>query len=354
MATPNSKRNPLQKLGIIPVGPKQLAAEGAAQYQSDLAISKNNQNMGGTSSANINQPTGSYDAAKGQYVSADGKIYPTQNPNFKPGQTGAGKTIEFKGDQVIVDGQAMSRQQYSQQAMFQDYNQQVAQAQQQQANEQIATQIGQEQQLPVSQGLGIDYGQAALQTGVGVAPAVATGAAGFLGTLGLASGAAGAGAAAGTAAGAAALGISTGGLALVAAGIAAAAVLIPKYVSNIKKQRTDSVGAQKKVLTDGTKSLNNLIKLSKATKDVEQRAQIIDAFNLQLSRIKQAQMQMQMDTKRDALKFEDATEELQAFENFYSAGGARDYYMQAMNMAIAGDIDINELNSILAEPPVIE
>jgi len=219
-------------------------------------------------------------------------------------------------------------------------------------NQELAGQLGQEN-IPQDQSTGqvqieegkvtpIDYGQALTQGAVSTLPSTLATAGAGIGGLALAGGAIGsvvpiAGTAVGAAIGA---GIGT---------LAVAANVLRGVLSNIKKQKTENINAQRSILTNGQTNLRKLVMTAKSTNDVQVRADAVSAFNTQLERINSAYSQIKLDTQNDLLKFEDATEDLQAFENFYSSGGAKDYYVQSMNLALVGDVDEDSLNQLMLE-----
>jgi len=107
-------------------------------------------------------------------------------------------------------------------------------------------------------------------------------------------------------------------------------------IGNIKKQKTDNFNAQKKVLTDGRNNLNKLATLAKA--DPANSMKYAEAFNQQAAKIAEAHSQLQLDVRSSytGLTSDDATQQLQAFENFYTAGGQYEILKTKMQLAIMG------------------
>jgi hypothetical protein len=96
---------------------------------------------------NVNA-AGYYDKAKGGYVTSDGKLYPTNNQNFVPGQLGEPTNkIIFDKNSVNVNGKQMTRQEYENYNRFSAYDQLVAQRQEALNNQAMAEQAAQTPQI---------------------------------------------------------------------------------------------------------------------------------------------------------------------------------------------------------------
>ncbi len=105
--------------------------------------------------------------------------------------------------------------------------------------------------------------------------------------------------------------------------------------SNVKSQKTDTMAAQKIVLTQGQTNLNRLILLMQA--DPANAPLYIDGYNQQMNKIAEAYSNLKADASNNLnlIVEQDGTTQLARFEAFYSPGGARDYYNQKMQLAIA-------------------
>jgi len=318
------KRSVLQKMGIVPVTPKQLQAEGQAQYQSDVSASMERQKAN-TQNTATSQPTqtGSYDAAKGGYVTDKGQLYPTNNPKFVPGATGQpGTSIEFtKDNMVIVDGKTLTREQYAQQQRDQPYTDAVAKEQQRQEQQQNVSQLGlsqqeiQQAQMQATEAP-IDKGQAFTAGLANIAPSLAGGAAG-----GAAIGAIG-GAGVGAIPGAVIGGVG-GAITGFLNGIRA----------NIKSQQSGEIASTKKTLTAAKTNMRQLATL--ASKDPANAAQYVELYNQQLANVYRAQAKLKLETQGNLNAFmEDGTQDLAEFELFLEDGGLATIYEQRLAMAL--------------------
>lgn len=275
-----------------------------------------------TPTSTTKQPTnaGGYDPAKGGYVDASGNLYPTTNPNFKPGQTGA-ITPTFEGYKNLEE-----------QKKFQAYDQQVQQVQQQEELQNAVSQIGlTPQEIAAAQAKAteapVDLGQAATAGAVGVAP-------GLLGGIatGIAAGAIG-GAAAGTAV---APGVGT--VALGAVG--AVAGLLVGIKNNIAKQQRGEIASTKKVLTTAKSDMRQLATL--ASKDPANAAMYIELYDQRLSQVYTAQRKLKLETSGNLNKFmEDGTSELAEFDLFLQPGGTADIYKQKLQMALLSGVPLD-------------
>lgn len=197
--------------------------------------------------------------------------------------------------------------------LTQEFEKQSIAQQQQQQSQQLQGQVGQFQQLPISNAPLLDTGQAISQGIVGAIPRALSFAVTGAG-IGLTSGAvAGAGVASPITAPA---GATIGAVAGFVSGLASS------IISEFKSQRTDTINAQKRVLSEGKQNLNDWATL--AASDPANAAFYVNQYNLQLSQISQAYRQMKFDTQRDLAQFEKAIPDLAEFEAFYSIGGEKD------------------------------
>lgn len=192
--------------------------------------------------------------------------------------------------------------------LTQEFEKQSIAQQQQQQSQQLQGQVGQFQQLPISNAPILDTGQAISQGIVGAIPRALS----FAVT--------GAGVGLTTGAVAAPAGATIGAVAGFVSGLASS------IISEFKSQRTDTINAQKRVLDEGKQNLNDWATL--AASDPANAAFYVNKYNLQLSQISQAYRQMKFDTQRDLAQFEKAIPDLAEFEAFYSIGGE----MQVLNL----------------------
>jgi hypothetical protein len=153
-----------------------------------------------------------------------------------------------------------------------------------------------------------------------------------LGTNPRALAAGGTGVAGAAGAGAGVLGV-LGGLNPYVAGAAVIAGLASSMISEFGAQRRDTIAAQKQTLTDGKQVLNDFVNLAKT--DPVNKAYYLAQYNKASAQIDAAYRQMKYDTSRDLTKFETAVPELAEFEDFYNMG-EKQKLDDEMRMALAG------------------
>lgn len=141
------------------------------------------------------------------------------------------------------------------------------------------------------------------------------------------------------AAGAIAGGVPTAGLAaipgaLIGAGVGAIGGFLVGVRSNIKKQLSEDISAQQFTLTKGERNLRAIV--TDTNRNPQNAMENLQLFNMQLSRIDQANMELFSETSTNLNKFlgEDGTVELERYEAFNSAGGQREFLIRAMQQAI--------------------
>lgn len=289
--------------------------------------------------ATAQAPEGQYSKERGGFVTNTGQLFPTTNPDFRP--SAPDRTTKFNADGTVTLTGAdekpvtLSKEEYKTflgssgnvTANIQEAQMQPNIAQQEALG--LAGQVGQVQQLGVSP-TGLDFGQAATQGIVGAIPRALSLAAAGAGVGLLGGGAAGSVVpVAGTAIGAG-TGAAIGAIGGFVAGISSS------IISDLKRQRTDTTNAQKKVLTEGKQSLKDWATLAEA--DPANKALYVAEYNKVSAQIDRAYRQMRLDTSRDLAKFETAIPDLAEFEAFYSAGGERDILNLEMRNALINPV----------------
>jgi hypothetical protein len=170
----------------------------------------------------------------------------------------------------------------------------------------------------------IDFGQAFTAGGARILPSAITGA----GT-GLAAGLIG-GATTGAIAGTA---LTPGLGTAIGAGVGLLAGLVSGVLSNIKSQQKGEISASQDVLSSAKTNMRKLS--SMASKDPANAALYVDAYNMQLSQVYQAQAQIKLETSGNLNKFmEDGTDILSDFELFLQPNGQADIYRRQLEMAL--------------------
>ncbi len=302
---------------------------------------------------------GEFDTIKGGFVTEEGQVFPTDNPNFRPSRQ-TDQNITFNQDGTVTlsspDGEAvtLTQEEYD---TFRGGGGNVTAAVQQARSlpnveqfqaQQLAGQVGQFQDLSVSP-TGFDFGEAGI---VGLAEGIPS-SIGWIGStlagaggLGFALGGIGRGAAAGATRGAIAGPKGAIILGVAGAAISVLASLTQSAMNNLEQQRRDMTASQIRVLTEGKQVLNQFA--TQAAADPANRIFYLSQFNRQLALINQAYRRLKLDTQRDVLKFETAVPDIYEFEVFFN-DGERDALVTDMQRAILGQIPPEEINFRMAE-----
>ena len=211
-----------------------------------------------------------------------------------------------------------------------------------QEQQQLAGQVGQFQQLPVSPE-GLDFGEAAT---TGLTDAIPR-------ALTIAGGAAVAGASvgsiAGTAGAPATAGLSIPAGAAIGASVGFVGSLSASILSDFKEQRRNMNEDPAVILQDGKTALGKWATM--AASDPANSGFYINNFNNQLALIDQAHRQVKLDTSRDVLLFERSADLLADFETFYLPGEERDQVIAEMKLALGvqQDADYTYRLAVLAK-----
>lgn len=116
---------------------------------------------------------------------------------------------------------------------------------------------------------------------------------------------------------------------------------------NIASQRSDTISAQQKTLTDSRENLNKLIEIIKLYP--ANAEEYISDYNQQLNQIAIAYQNLKLDTQSDLNKAlsKDGTVALQEFENFYAAGGRKEVLDLKMKAAVLNPDPNDALKNLL-------
>lgn len=276
---------------------------------------------------------GQYNAERGGFVADDGRFFPTDNPDFQPGESDKDVKFTDKGTVIVTgaDNQPveLTKEEYET-AFFRRGGAQtnaVQQAQAQPNRQQVALQnaiarIGQPGGLTPAQEAEINWSQAFT--------------AGTANTIAGVIGGAGAGAIGGAA---------VGGIGAIPGAIGGALVggigtFISGTLGNIKEQQMGEIGAAKEELTSARTNMRQLAML--ASRDPTNADYYISLYNQQLTRVYQAQRQTQLETSGDLNAWiDDGRDTLAEYEVFLRPGGIADIYGQKLRVSLQTGVPLS-------------
>lgn len=271
--------------------------------------------------------TGSYNKEKGGFMTNEGKLFPTTNPDFVPNpnteqiefMSNGGVRISPKGSDQTIE---LSKEEYKNQLNYETGKgasltnklKEVEAARRPDSlnlsPEEIARAEAQATETPIDKSQALTAGTLSnvpsLLKNVGVGAGAGFAVAGHVG---------------------AAVGGVLGAIKGVWGGVQ----------NNIEKQQRGEIAASKDVLSAARTNMRQLITL--ASKDPGNAAEYMQAYKRQLAMVYTAQAKIKLETNGDLNKFmEDGTEVLSDFELFLMPGGYADIQGQKLQIALMGGV----------------